>query len=175
MQWPPNNAALLVAFAAAFQEVEVTGNMALKTGQNLLRKHWQSTEKEEKKRDSNNLFWVVKAISVSFVLWLFNRQQNTNSRPLFPSIFCFLLFLNNELTKWKHTPPPPPHSWRPSFLHSVLSTLTFDYRTCVSASVCADELGCSFLLSVSCASSSSRSFNSCSISFLASLTLEYSL
>lgn len=56
MQWPPNNAALMVAFAAAFQEVEVTGNMALKTGQNRLRKHWQSTEKEEKKRDSNNLF-----------------------------------------------------------------------------------------------------------------------
>ena len=59
-----------------------------------------------KKRDSNNLFWTVKATSVSFVLWLFNEQQNTNSRPLFPNIFCFLLFPKNELTKWKHTPPP---------------------------------------------------------------------
>lgn len=45
--------------------------------------------------------------------------------------------------------------------------------TCVSAAVF-EELGSSFLLSV-VSLSSSRSFNSCSISFRASLTLEYSL
>ena len=45
--------------------------------------------------------------------------------------------------------------------------------TCVSATA-SEEFGFSFLLSV-VSLSSSRSFNSCSISFRASLTFEYSL
>lgn len=39
MQLPPNNTALMVAFAEAFEGIEVTGKMALKTGENLLSKH----------------------------------------------------------------------------------------------------------------------------------------
>ena len=56
----------------------------------------------------------------------------------------------------------------------MLKVSNVQFLTCESALVFG-ELGPSFAVSVEVSSSSSRSFNSCSISFLASLTLEYSL
>ena len=169
MQWPPNITALLVAFAEAFQGIEVTGKMALKTGENFLRKHWQSTEKEERKGTVTTFFeqWNQHLCLLYFGCLISSKIQTLVHYFQTFSAFFFFLRMNWQS---ESIPPSPPKA----SLHSVLSTLIFNYRTCVSASVCADELGCSFLLSVS-SSSSSKSFNSCSISFLASLTLEYSL
>ena len=46
MWWPPNITALLVAFAEAFQGIEVTGKMALKTGKIFS----ESTDNQQKRR-----------------------------------------------------------------------------------------------------------------------------
>jgi len=48
--------------------VEATGNMALETGDNLLRKHQQSVQKEEITVTVTIHFEVVKASSVHFCI-----------------------------------------------------------------------------------------------------------
>ena len=51
-----------------FHGVEATGNMALQTGDNLLRKHQQSMQKEEIIEIVTIHFEVVKALSVYFCI-----------------------------------------------------------------------------------------------------------
>ena len=58
--------ALLTTLTEGFHGVEVTGNMALETGDNLLRKHQKSMQKEEIIVIVTIHFEVVKASSVHF-------------------------------------------------------------------------------------------------------------
>ena len=51
-----------------FHGVEATGNMALEAGDNLLRKHQQSMQKEEVTVTVTIYFDVVKASSVHFCI-----------------------------------------------------------------------------------------------------------
>ena len=60
--------ALLTTLTEGFHGVEVTGNMSLETGDNLLRKHQQSMQKEEIIEIVTIHFEVVKASSVHFYI-----------------------------------------------------------------------------------------------------------
>ena len=58
----------LTTLTEGFHGVEATGNMALETGDNLLRKHQQSMQKEEITVTVTIHFDVVKASSVHFCI-----------------------------------------------------------------------------------------------------------
>ena len=60
--------ALLTTLTEDFHGVEATGNMALETGDNLLRKHQKSMQKEEIIVIVTIHFEVVKASSVHFCI-----------------------------------------------------------------------------------------------------------
>ena len=74
----------LMTLTEGFYGVEVTGNMALEIGDNLLRKHQQSIAKGGNNCDSDNPFWSSESLICSLLHFGCFSSKMTNS-----DLFCY--------------------------------------------------------------------------------------
>ena len=84
----------LTTLTEGFYGVEVTGNMALEIGDNLLRKHQQSIAKGGNNCDSDNPFWSSESLICSLLHFGCFSSKMTNS-----DLFCYFKHFFNFL--WK--------------------------------------------------------------------------